>query len=158
MPLTVPDESYVSVADADTYWSNRNNLDWQTADPANKEKALREATEYIDNTYDGQWIGTHPGSTSQVRSWPRNNAVDTQGRDVTGIPQRIKDATSRLALDNLEKFLVKAESRGGQVERAKLGSMDVTFARNAPAGRTYAYLDLLLVGLLTGRGNRLSRV
>ncbi len=61
MALTTPDDSYASVSEADTYWSERNNSDWSAASMADKEKALRFATELIDGQYAGRWIGSHPG-------------------------------------------------------------------------------------------------
>ena len=149
MAIIVGTDSYVSVADADTYWSDRNNLDWTTADTADKEKALRFATEYIDGSYDGRWIGEHPGASSQVLAWPRNGAVDSEGRSVTGIPQRVADATSRLALDALSDFLSAAEDRGGRISRAAVGPLDVSYFRDAPAGTAFPYLDLMLKPLLT---------
>lgn len=108
MAIIVGTDSYVSVADADTYWLDRNNSVWAAAATEDKEKALRFATEYIDGSYDGRWIGEHPGAASQVLAWPRNGAVDSEGRSVTGIPQRAADATSRLALDALSDFLSEA--------------------------------------------------
>lgn len=148
MAITVGTDSYVSVADADTYWSDRNNLNWTTADIADKEKALREATVYIDGTFEGRWIGEHPGASSQVLAWPRNGAVDSEGRSVTGIPQRVKDATVRLALEGLSDFLSQAEERGGRIARAKVGPLDVSYFRDAPAGTAYPFLDLMLKSLL----------
>jgi len=152
MAITVGTDSYVSVADADTYWTERNNLDWTTADTAYKEKALREATEYIDGTFEGRWIGEHPGSASQVLAWPRNGAVDSEGRSVTGIPERVKDATSRLALDALSAFLAHAEDRGGRIARARVGPLDVRYFRDAPAGTAFPFLDLMLKPLLVPGG------
>lgn len=148
MAIIVGTDSYVSVADADTYWSDRNNLDWATADIADKEQALREATVYIDGSFEGSWIGEHPGASSQVLAWPRNGAVDSEGRSVTGIPQRVKDATARLALEGLSDFLSSAEDRGGRIARAKVGPLDVSYFRDAPAGTAYPFLELMLRSLL----------
>lgn len=156
MAITVPDDSYVSVADADTFWSARNNSDWSSASTADKEKALRFATEYIDGKYAGRWIGEHPGSNSQIRAWPRNNAYDMEGRVWTGIPQMLKDATARLALDLLSAFPEEAESRGGGVKREQVGPLEVEYFDSAPAGTTYPYLDTLLYALVKRR--RLKRV
>ena len=39
-------ESYISVADADTYHSNRGNTDWAALTTAEKERLLRIATDY----------------------------------------------------------------------------------------------------------------
>ncbi len=148
MAIIVGTDSYVSVANADTYWSNRNNSAWAAASTADKEKALRFATEYIDGTYEGRWVGEHPGSASQVLAWPRNGAVDSEGRDVTGIPQRVADATARLALEALTDFLSAAEDRGGRISRAAVGPLDVSYFRDAPPGTAFPFLDLMLAPLL----------
>jgi len=161
MTIVVGTDSYLSVIDADTYWSNRNNSVWAAAVTADKEKALRFATEYIDGSYDGRWIGEHPGASSQVLAWPRNGAVDSEGRSVTGIPQRVADATARLALDALADFLSVAEDRGGRISRAAVGPLDVSYFRDAPAGTAFPFLDLMLKPLLTlsgGSGGNLVRV
>jgi len=157
MAIIVGTDSYISAANADTYWSNRNNSVWAAAASEDKEKALRFATEYIDGSYDGRWIGEHPGASSQVLAWPRNGALDSEGRSVTGIPQRVADATARLALDALTDFLSAAEDRGGRISRAAVGPLDVSYFRDAPAGTAFPYLDLMLKSLLTpgstGGGN-----
>lgn len=161
MAIIVGTDSYVSVASADTYWADRNNSVWAAAANEDKEKALRFATEYVDGTYDGRWIGEHPGASSQVLAWPRNGAIDSEGRSVTGIPQRVADATSRLALDALSDFLSAAEDRGGRISRAKVGPLDVGYFRDAPAGTAYPYLDLMLKLLLapgSDNGGNLVRV
>lgn len=160
MAITVGTDSYISVVDADTYWADRNNLNWETADVADKEKALRDATTYIEGEYAGRWIGDHPGSTSQRLAWPRNGARDFEGRDVTGIPWQVEEACARLAFDGLVGFLTSAESRGGAISDAALGSLEVSYFDGAPAGTTYPYLDEMLVWLLVGGGqsNKLVRV
>lgn len=152
MAIIVGTESYVSVANADTYWTNGNNSTWSAATAADKEKALRFATEYIDGSYEGRWIGEHPGAASQVLAWPRNGAVDSEGRSVTGIPQRVADATARLALDALTDFLSEAEDRGGRISRAAVGPLDVSYFRDAPAGTAFPVLELMLKPLLASAG------
>jgi len=84
-----------------------------------------------------------------VLAWPRNGAVDSEGRSVTGIPQRVADATARLALDALSDFLAEAEDRGGRISRAAVGPLDVSYFRDAPAGTAFPYLDLMLKPLFS---------
>lgn len=158
MTIVAGTDSYISLAEADTYWEDRNDTTWAAASDEDKEKALREATVLIDGSYDGRWIGTHPGSSSQVLAWPRNNARDSEGRDVTGIPQRVKDATARLALEALSAFLTAAEERDGRIQRAKVGPLDVTYFGDASSGRAYPFLDIILKTLLAPGGNKLRRV
>ena len=157
MTIVVGTDAYVSINDADAYWADRNNTAWEGASDEDKEKALREATAFIDGTYEDRWIGDHPASSSQVLAWPRNGAVDSEGRSVTGIPQRVKDATSRLALDAISEFLSQAEDRGGRIQSAKVGPLEVSYFRDAPSGTTFPFLSLMLKTLLTpgstGGGN-----
>lgn len=151
MAITVPDDSYISIADADTYWSNHGSpSDWTGASDADKEAALRFATEYIDAWGEGKWIGVHPGSISQVRSWPRNKAVDSQGRTLSGsIPQRIKDATARLALDLIGGYAVTSEGR--KTVRERVGEIEVEYEPNDSMQDEYPYLRTMLKGLIRSR-------
>ena len=161
MTITAGTDTYNSLVEADLYWEEHNNTTWAAASDEDKEKSLREATVFIDGTYDGKWIGYHPGSTSQIRAWPRNNAVDSEGRDVTGIPDRVKEAEARLALEGLTAFLVPAEERDGRIKSAKVGPLAVEYFGDAAAGKDFKiFLDLYLNGLLRGGGGNdfLSRV
>lgn len=136
MAIIVGTDSYISAANADTYWSNRNNSVWAAAANEDKEKALRFATEYIDGSYDGRWIGEHPGASSQVLAWPRNGALDSEGRSVTGIPQRVADATARLALDALTDFCQRPKTGAGGSRAPRWDPwMSATSAIRRPARR-----------------------
>lgn len=160
MAVTVGTDSYLSVADADTYWSDRNNSTWDDAQTADKEKALREATQYIDGAYD--FIGEHPGSLSQKLAWPRNNAVVTSGNlrgvQVTGIPDQIKDATAELALEAVSARLRPAVDRGGAVKREKVDVIEVEYSDFAPSHKTYDFVGMLLKGLTKGGSNQIKLV
>lgn len=160
MALTVPDDSYTSVTDADSYWSKRNSTTWANASDAEKEAALRFATEFIDGQFAGQFIGEHPGSNSQVRLWPRNNARDFEGRIWTGIPPFLAHATARLALDLLTDFPETVQERGGKVKSEQVGDIQVEYMDAAPSGRTYPYLTTMLAPLLANQGGarKLKRV
>ena len=76
MTLTVGTNSYLSVADADSYWSARNDSTWSGASTAAKEKALIEATQYIDGAY--SFIGSI-ATSNQSLAWPRYGAVIVSG-------------------------------------------------------------------------------
>lgn len=150
MALTVGGDSYLALADADAYWAARNNLDWEAADPADKEKALREATQYLDGRFD--WVGTHPGG-SQALGWPRLGALDHEGRPLTGIPEKLGDATAELALEALAGRLLPAEPRGGRTRREKVGVLEIEYQDAAGGGKTYGFVALLLKGLIRGSGH-----
>lgn len=92
--------SFVSVAEADTYFSyHRFASLWTEAETPDKEKALVMATRRLDTeNYFGQKV-----TTTQALKWPRYDVFDEDGIAVptTAIPQRIKDATCDLALEYL---------------------------------------------------------
>jgi hypothetical protein len=79
MTLTVEDgtgkadaESYISVADADTYFTARNNATWAALSTSDKEAALRKATDYMLQAYRVRWAGMRetepvPGRTRATR-------------------------------------------------------------------------------------------
>lgn len=112
MALTVEDgsgktdaDSYLAVADADTYLTanylaaNTKLIAWDAATTAPQEIALRQATQYVDIRYDGNWRGLK-FTTTQALAWPRTLAVDNEGDyfDTDEIPQQLKDAIAELAL------------------------------------------------------------
>ena len=141
-------DSYVTLAEADVYFTKRNSAEWQDSEPAEKEAVLREATQWLDGRYD--WIGHHPGSVTQLLGWPRNNVIDHEGRDLSGqVPSRVKDACCEAALLALDGALIPAEDRGGMISRAKIGPLEVTYDDQAPATRSFEFIDIILKGLTT---------
>ena len=153
MTLVVGTNAYTDVAFADVYFDDRNNLDWTASATAEKEAGLIQATQYLDGNYD--WIGEHPGSNTQVLGWPRNNARDSEGRDVTGIPDAVKNACCELALLALEGPLVPAEDRGGEIKSAKAGPVAVEYMDSAPgAGRTFDFVEGILRFVTKGTGGQ----
>jgi len=64
-------ESYISVASADTYFSDRGNATWAALTTAQKEQALRKATDFMLQRYRQYWKGYRNLST-QALDWPRS--------------------------------------------------------------------------------------
>lgn len=150
MTLTAGTDSYLNLAEADAYWAARGNPDWAAAAVADKEKALREATQYLDGRFD--WVGDHPGG-GQALGWPRLGALDHEGRALAGIPLKVGEATAELALEALSGRLLAAEPRGGRTRREKVGPLEVEYQRAAPGGRSFGFVVLLLKGLLRNDPN-----
>jgi hypothetical protein len=102
MALVLNTNSYVSIADADTYFETRiDSANWVDASDEIKEQALVTATALID---DNAWIGSAV-SSSQALAWPRKNAIyndDRLGLQVTiaedELPSRVKTAVYEQAL------------------------------------------------------------
>ena len=148
--LTVGIDSYLDLMEADAYWANRNNRTWEIANPADKEKALRAATQYLDATY--QWIGELADPTQRL-GWPRSWAYDGEGRLLQGVPVKVRQAASELALAALEDPLLAVESRGGDVRREKVGVLEVEYFDGAPGGRSFPLVDRLLADLVRAGPN-----
>jgi len=89
--------SYVSIADADTYHSLRGNTIWAAATDSDKVVALVRATEYLD----ARWTFTgDPFKATQALVFPRESEyLDRNGDDVSeSVPVAIANATLEYAL------------------------------------------------------------
>ena len=162
MTVTVGTDTYLSVADADTYWSNRNNSEWSAASVADKEKGLREATQYLDGAY--SYIGTHPLDT-QVLAWPRNSAFVLSGNlkgvrySSTTIPPQIQDACAELALEALTENLRPSQERAGAIKKEKVDVIEVEYLDFAPSHKTFDFVTLLLKPLVkSGGANQINLI
>jgi hypothetical protein len=113
-------ESFCSVADADTYHSNYGNTTWASQTTADKEVALRKATQYLCHRYVHAWQGVKT-EIDQALEWPRVGVVDGSGFhvDYDEIPQKVRDATSVLALSALSESLYTDESTPGRIKRTR---------------------------------------
>lgn len=95
-PGSTTADSYVTLADADSYHANRlHNATWIAASDSDKEAALKWATRLLDRE---NWVGTR-STESQALRWPRLYVDDRDGYpiDSATIPQFLKNATSELA-------------------------------------------------------------
>lgn len=138
--------SYVAVADADSYFSDRNNTDWANLSTEEKQAALLYATSYIDAKFD--WPG-YLKETTQALDWPRSSAYDNETRLLTGVPQKLKDATCELALVHATtEKLNTTFDRGGAVKSESVGAVSVEYFEGAAPGVTYPFLEAMLSSLI----------
>jgi len=68
-------ESYISVADADSYHLKFGNSAWVGYTTETKEIALRRATAYIGEMFNGKWQGQRTWPAIQALDWPRRYVV-----------------------------------------------------------------------------------
>jgi hypothetical protein len=192
MALTVEDgtgkadaESYIGVADADTYITDYLGGDatWTAATTTAKEVALRKAAQYLDNNYHGQWRGERatdvyfPGTGTSVRqslAWPRR-LYDEDGPwwDSDEIPTQLKQAQVELAIRAVAGTDLTPDVAAPSVEpglkRKKTQAGPITTEKEytdnpVPAGvqaqasePVFRKVDMLLAGLLSA-GLRAHRV
>ena len=131
--------SYATVAEADSYFSARNNSDWSGATTAAKEAALIEATDWLGQQYRMRWKGIRV-SSGQPLDWPRYGVIleDTYELDTVDypsssigfpneldsdfIPNELKYATMEMALRRIEDSATKLTAdldRGGGLKRLR---------------------------------------
>lgn len=133
MALVLNTNSYVTVAEADTYFETRiDAANWVSATDEVKESALVTATALID---ENRWIG-YAVSSSQVLAWPRSDAsyYDPKlGRAITvaedEVPSRVKIAVYEQALhlvDNEDVLTGKTQT----FESISVGSISLSDSNN----------------------------
>lgn len=153
-------ESYISVADASSYFTARAVTTWAAlATDALREAALRKATDYMENTY--TWQGTRK-TEEQALSWPRYNVVvDGYLIDDDIVPEAVKRACAELALKSTTADLSPDMAQG--VTREKVGPIEVEYDKSSPRVTKYTAIDAMLASYLSsGSGSsiqmRLERV
>lgn len=155
MTLTVEDgtgvsdaDAYAAIATVDAYATARALTAWTGSD-AVKEAAIREATIYLDTSY--SWKGAIELET-QALAWPREGVTDREGREITGLPQRVIDACCELAVMKMSAALVTSRTEG-EIASLQAGSVSITYAQGnrVKEGERFAWVDRLLTGLHSGR-------
>ena len=94
--------SYTAEATADQYHENYGDpVAWSGAAQADKEDALRVATQYLDAKFGQLWLG-EKANESQRLDWPRCSAVvEGYTLDSDAIPEPLEEATAVLALKHI---------------------------------------------------------
>ena len=87
--------SYVSVADADSYHVDRNNTGWTSKTVVEKQYALIDASDFVNLVY--SFTGSK-ASTTQGLEWPRTLAYNCDGSLVAGVPTELERAVYEYAL------------------------------------------------------------
>jgi hypothetical protein len=142
-------ESYIAVADADTRMSLRGETTWAALTTAQKEEALRRATDYMEQAYRQRWQG-NKHTVEQALSWPRNSVVVDSYVviDSDVVPPEVANACADLALkaaaDDLNADLTRA------VVRKKIGPLETEYDRASPQSKRYRAIDMALAPYLKG--------
>ena len=151
--------SYISLADADTYHSDRGNATWAAAaSDAIRNAALIKATQWLDGQYRSRWVGFRK-TDDQALDWPRYDAYDSDGYylDSDSIPTRITYAQAEAALaivDGIE--LSPSLKRGGRIKRKKTGPLETEYFDGAPSRTVLTVVSDLVKGYVSGPGLRIT--
>ncbi len=130
-------ESYISVADADTYFTIFGpSTAWAALNTSQKESSLRLATQFIDQ----EWkFHADLIDIEQPLSWPRTMFTDDDNRVVGGLgsmPIDLKYATAVLALQFSQSnpmTSVSEYSSDQNIKREKIGPSETEYYDGAAA-------------------------
>lgn len=139
-------ESYISVADADTYFLNRGNAVWAALTTDQKEQALRRSTDYMTQTYGRRWAG-YRTDYDQALDWPRYGVyVDNYYLDSATVPPAIAKACAELALRASAGDLTIDVGR--LKSRVKVGPIETEYVQGGSAQTRYPAVDGMLAAYL----------
>lgn len=149
-------DTYITVAEADSYHTDYNpGSAWDSASQADKEAAIRAATQYLETQY--SYIGQITDA-SQALAWPRVAAKDKFDNSLTGTfydkdgrilqtpyPQQVMDACAELALIALNGTLFVSQStKDDEIARIKAGSVEVEYNPSTSSKKLYPHVRALL--------------
>lgn len=152
-------ESYISVADADTYFTNRGNATWAALTTQQKEESLRKAADYMLQAYGLRWSGVRVLDT-QALDWPRYNvprkdaAAMSYGQpfyDSHAVPAPVARACAELAVRASAADL--SPDQAAQVKSETVGPISVVYADGARQDTFYKAVDQMLAPFLQGGGS-----
>lgn len=150
--------SYISAADAATYFSLRGVETWTEYGETEQEAALVRATSALDSWLRGRWLGTKK-SQAQALAWPRTGAVDEEGFDIldSTVPVQVRQAACEVALIELtERFIQQSVSRDNTVASESVGPISVSYRADAPTMKSYPQVEAMLRGLATIGGAQIG--
>lgn len=126
-------EAYISVEDADAYFSVRGNAAWAALGTPQKEAALRLGADYMGAVYGPKWCGKRL-TDAQALDWPRT------GRE--GVPEAVRRANAELAVRASAGPLMG--DQGAAVQSETVGPISVTYAKGNTGAVRYAVVDASL--------------
>ena len=135
--------SYISVADATTYFGNRlDSADWVAASADNKAASLITATTWLDTV---EFYGER-SSTTQALKWPRTD-VTCDGIEATAtfIPKPILQATCEVALALLRNPTMMRDvvTAPGSYDEVELGELRVRYRAQGETESMQSITDAL---------------
>lgn len=144
--------SYVTQAEADTYFDGRLNASaWTGAGSgagAAREQALVAATTRLEQeTYYG-----YKTTTTQRLKWPRSGVDDEDGSTYSAdvIPRCVKEACFEMALALLQDSKQLDATGLAGFENVRVGPLSVTIKHPEPNGKLPAQVQRLLSGVMIG--------
>jgi hypothetical protein len=150
-------ETYIGVEEADAYHAARNNFAWDEGDIADKEAALRRATQYLDGFYKTKWAGYRTNGRAQALDWPRTSAYDHEGNYIASdeVPAELSQACAEAALRELvsPQSLSPDIDTGQRILQETVGPISTRYADRGSQRTQRTLIDELLSPLLAANGS-----
>ena len=157
-------ESLCSVSFADTYHALRGADPWATLPTAEKEQALRRASDHFEAMYASRWAGRRVNET-QALSWPRYQVPrkDTGGGRLypafypsDSVPLQVQNAFAELALKAAGGEL--APDVGRLKASVKVGPIETTYVAGSSPSVRFRLVASLLQPFFSGGGMNIRLV
>jgi hypothetical protein len=153
-------DAYIAVADVETYLADHGNAsaEWTAASTAEKESAVRRATQFLDAVYGPRFSGVKKVDNQRLQ-WPRAYALDMTGEsiDSDSLPRAIIEACAELTNRQVASPLFPDRDTEGEIgrEKVKVGpiEVDTTYVGSAGDMPGYGYVDAILSSLLGGESH-----
>lgn len=126
---------YVTLAQAQQYFTNQGNENFMAASDANQTTALIRGAAGMDYWLTGRWHGRR-ASQPQPLDWPRVEVRDQDGYcwPPTTIPQKIQIANMEVAAIELTTpFIQTKVDKFDVVQSERAGPVEVQFMKTAPS-------------------------
>jgi hypothetical protein len=148
--------SYVTVAEVDTFCSNYGLTSWATLATANKESAIIRGMSFIE-TFNFKGYKT---SVDNPLEWPRACVYDDNpGNYIAGIevyineiPKGLKRAVCRAAYEESEEQDVLQQSADVGIKRQKVDVIEIEYEGRNPAQTVYPVIKGFLKNLIEDSG------
>jgi hypothetical protein len=158
--------SYIALADAATYFANRNDTVWTNADPDSQGGALVRAAAGMDYWLNGRWRGRRANAV-QALDWPRCGIFDSDGYCVPNnvVPQKVMFAQCEVAkIELTTPFIQQSVSKDDCPESVEVGPINVKYKATAPSItywpqiiamlRDYAAIGVMPIEVVVGMSRR----
>lgn len=160
-------DAYISVVNADAYFTKRGNTTWTDQDTDVKEAAIVRATFGLDTKYRGLWLGVKKLST-QALAWPRTEEkdgetgiLDGDGYEISidSLPVALVMACAEVAYIELtQRYVAETATRDDMIKWERVGPIETEWFHNTPSQTTYPQVEALLRDLTSGTSSGVGMV
>lgn len=127
--------SYISLADAVTYFNNKGDATFINTSPDKQAAALFRAAGGLDFWLNGRWRGRRANAVQSL-DWPRVGVRDSDGYFVpkNTVPAKVKLAQAEVAkIELTTSFIQQSVDRNSLIQKESVGPIDIEYMKNAPS-------------------------